>query len=102
MKIAILGAGRVGTAVAFSLILRNLARDIVLVSRDLKKAEGEAADLHHAAALLGGARVHACTIDDAKYCDIVVLAASAPETQNSDRLSHLAANSAICIDLIPR
>lgn len=102
MKIAILGAGRVGTAVAFSLILRNLAREIVLVSRDHKRAEGEAADLHHAAALLGGARVHASLIDDAKDCDIVILAASAPETQNSNRLSHFGANSAICQELIPR
>jgi L-lactate dehydrogenase len=102
MKIAILGCGRVGTAVAFSLILRNLVRDIVLVGRDLKKAEGEAADLHHAAAFLGGARVTAASVDDATDCDIVILAASAPETHNSNRLSHLDANAIICNDLIPR
>lgn len=103
MKIGILGTGRVGTAVAFSLILRNLARDIVLVGRDLKKAEGEAADLHHAAALLGGARVQAVTADRATNCDIIVLAASAPEgTVNSERLSHLGANAVVCNDLIPR
>ena len=102
MKIAILGAGRVGAAVAFALVLRNLAREIVLVGRDLKKAQGEAADLHHAAALLGGTRVSAASVDEAAGCDIIILAASAPDTNNSSRLTHMASNAALCDELIPR
>jgi L-lactate dehydrogenase len=102
MKVAIIGSGRVGSATAFALLLRNLAREIILVGRDLEKAQGEAADLHHAAALLGGTRTHAGTIDEVVDCDIVILAVSAPEAPNSSqRLTHLGPNADICRQIIP-
>ncbi len=53
MKISIIGAGRVGSATAFS-ILHNLEADeIVLIDILKNMAEGEALDLSHAAAGLG-------------------------------------------------
>lgn len=79
MKIALVGVGRVGTAVAFALVMRNLGRELVLIGRDGRKAEGEALDLQHAASLVGFARIRAGTLDDAAGADVVILSASVRE-----------------------
>jgi L-lactate dehydrogenase len=51
MKISIIGAGKVGVAVAVQLLAKGVARHLVLMSRDLRLAQGEALDLAHAQAL---------------------------------------------------
>lgn len=52
MKVSIIGAGHVGATAAFSLVVKGLCDDIVLANRTHRKAEGEAADLQHAAAFV--------------------------------------------------
>ena len=49
MKVGIIGAGSVGSATAFALIMRGVARKVVLIDANEKKAEAEAMDLAHAA-----------------------------------------------------
>lgn len=44
MKIGIIGAGGVGSSAAFDLIMRGVARKIVLIDQNRKKAE----DIAHA------------------------------------------------------
>ena len=46
-KIAIIGAGNVGSTFAFSLMISGLAREIVLVDKDELLAKGECMDLNH-------------------------------------------------------
>jgi L-lactate dehydrogenase len=50
-RVAIIGAGHVGATIAYALMLRALFRKIVLIDRDMKLADGEAAGLSHANAL---------------------------------------------------
>ena len=47
-RIAIIGAGNVGATCAYTLLLRWLAEEIVLVDANQDKAKGEAIDLDHA------------------------------------------------------
>ena len=47
MKVGIIGAGSVGSATAFALIMRGVARKVVLIDANEKKAEAEAMDLAH-------------------------------------------------------
>ena len=47
MKVSILGLGHVGTTLAYNLVTRGIVEELVLVSRDRRKAEGEALDLQH-------------------------------------------------------
>ena len=42
MKVGIIGAGQVGSATAFALIMRGVAREVVLIDYNQKKAEAEA------------------------------------------------------------
>jgi L-lactate dehydrogenase len=51
VKIGVIGAGAVGSACAFATVMRGCAREIVVVNRDRKRAEGVATDLRYGAAL---------------------------------------------------
>jgi L-lactate dehydrogenase len=45
-KIAIVGAGHVGSTLAYSLAVSGLVREVVLIDADPGRAEGEAAGLN--------------------------------------------------------
>lgn len=47
-KVAVVGAGKVGSTFAYALLLNGLVGEIVLIDIDHKCAEGEAMDLNHA------------------------------------------------------
>jgi L-lactate dehydrogenase len=72
MKIAVIGLGKVGVTVSYTLLMRGLATELVLVSRRREFAEAEALDLGHAATFL----------DEA----VVVRAGGAEESAGSDLL----------------
>src|SRR4028119_1003350 len=58
-KVGIVGTGNVGVAAAYALFLRRQASDIVLIDKDMRRAEGEAMDLMHGQSLVGRATVRA-------------------------------------------
>jgi len=51
MKIGVIGAGGVGSACLLSSVLRGIAREIVVVNRDRKRAKAVVTDLQSGAAL---------------------------------------------------
>ncbi len=90
-KLSIIGAGHVGATTAYAAIIRELVDNIVLVNRTREKAEGEAADLAHAAAFVGRSiRVRAGEIEDTRGSDIVVLTLSVPLNKGDHSRSSLA------------
>ena len=46
-KVAIIGGGNVGIRYAYALMIRGLARHIVIVDIDIHKVQGEIMDLSH-------------------------------------------------------
>ena len=75
VKIAIVGAGRVGTTTAYALLLSGLAAEIVLVDINRTKAEGEAMDLNHAVPFSHPTRVSAGDYADCSGAAITIIAA---------------------------
>jgi L-lactate dehydrogenase len=65
MKVGVIGAGAVGSACTFALAMRACAREIVLVNRNRKRAEGVATDIRYGAVLSG-----AVEIRDGSYLDL--------------------------------
>ena len=51
LNIGIIGAGGVGSTAAFALIMRGVARKVVLIDQNAKRAEAEAEDIAHATPL---------------------------------------------------
>ena len=48
MKIGIVGAGMVGATAAYAMIMRGIGREIILLDRNMQRAQAEADDLLHA------------------------------------------------------
>jgi L-lactate dehydrogenase len=65
-KVSVLGAGRVGSAVANALVLLRVCDLVVLYDRDLAQAEGQAWDIGDAVPLLSEMVV----VPTAEYADL--------------------------------
>ncbi|MDA3845632.1 MAG: L-lactate dehydrogenase [Vallitaleaceae bacterium] len=78
-KVVIIGAGMVGSATAYSLIVQGICAEVVLVDRNMDKAIGEALDLQHGIEFLNrNVHVRAGNYDECKDADVVVITASIP------------------------
>ena len=83
MKISIVGQGRVGSTLAYTILLRGLADELVLMNRRRKIAVGEALDLQHAEAFIGHPTVIRCGgVDETEGSDIIIMCSSVPWNQN--------------------
>jgi len=82
-KVAIIGAGSVGATFAFSLMRSGLAREIVLIDKDEKRAEGECMDLNHGAAFVPPVRIYPAGYKGCKGADIVVITAGAKHNRRT-------------------
>jgi len=102
MNVAIVGVGRVGSALGFALVTRGLVDRLVLIDRDKKAIEGDACDLLHAAAFTNSAEVLASDNPaDAAGCDLIAITASVPGKGFSSRLDMAQANARLFDEIIP-
>jgi L-lactate dehydrogenase len=85
-KIAIIGAGFVGSSYAFAILNQGLANELVLINRDRRKAEGEAMDLNHGLPFGLPMRIWAGEYGDCKDADLVVITAGANQQPGETRL----------------
>lgn len=74
-KVVIIGAGYVGSSIAYALALRDIAREIVLIDTDAQKAGGEAQDIRHGIPSMGTADLYSGDYSDCKNCDLIVITA---------------------------
>ena len=102
-RIAIIGAGHVGSTTAYALMLRALVCEIVLIDTDVALAEAEAIDISDANALARPARIWAGDYSDASTARLAVITAGAATHGDETRLS-VAGRSAIivrdCVDAL--
>jgi len=103
MKIAIIGVGSVGSAVATAVKNTGLAHEIVLYDRDGMRARAAAEDLGHASAFSYDIKLTAASNYRAiRGSDIVIIAAGANQKPGETRMDLLHKNSAVIEDIIPR
>ncbi|MDY6853785.1 MAG: lactate dehydrogenase [Thermodesulfobacteriota bacterium] len=82
MKITIVGQGRVGSTLAYTLLLRGLSDELVLLNRRRKIAEGESLDLQHAEAFISHPTViRPGGVDETAGSDIIIICSSVPWNQ---------------------
>lgn len=103
MKIAIIGVGSVGSAVATAVKNTGLAHEIVLYDRDGIRARAAAEDLGHASAFSYDIKITAVSNYRAiRGSDIVIVAAGANQKPGETRMDLLHKNTAVIQDIIPR
>lgn len=101
MKIGIVGAGFVGATAAYALVMRGVGREVVLVDKNIPRAQAEADDIYHAVPFAHPLQVSAGDYDKLKGCRVVVIAAGVAQRPNETRLELLARNAAIFSAVIP-
>ena len=99
-KGAIIGAGQVGMACAYSLLIQSTFDELVLVDIDRPKLEGEVMDLVHGLSFVAPASVKAGTVADCREADVVIITAGAKQRIGESRLDLLGRNVAIFKSLI--
>ncbi len=102
MKIGIIGAGGVGSATAFALIMRGVARKIILIDQNQKRAKAEAEDIAHATPFAYANKIKAGTYADLKGAEIVIITAGANQKPGQTRNDLLATNVEIFKQIIPQ
>lgn len=104
MKVSIIGIGKVGVTLAYSIVTHSLASELVLVGRDAQRTRGEALDLQHAAALSPGRmEIRQGDVSATAQSHVVVLTLSAPPTAGLtlDRLAQAEPNAELFRSIVP-
>ena len=109
-KVAVVGAGAVGQACAFALMLRGSAREIVLVDRIAERSRGVATDMRYGLPLSPAAEIASGDLGDLAGASVVLICAGVNEksggaTDREDergRLRLLDTNAAIYRELVPQ
>lgn len=98
-KVVIVGVGAVGSATAYTIAIRQLCSELVLVDVNAEKAEGEAMDINHALPLLGGMKLYSAGYEACADADVIVMTAGVGRKPGETRLDLAAKNAAICKDI---
>lgn len=100
-KIAIFGAGQVGSTIAYSLIIQGLVREIVLFDQDQKKAKAQVMDLQHSIPFWNYCLIKVGTIKDLKNSSIAIIASGEKQKEQQTRLDLLKNNYQMIKNIIP-
>ena len=102
-KISVVGAGAVGTAVAYAALIRQVANQISLYDIATEKVEAEAADLAHGSHFTGWPNVAGSSdIAVTDSSDIVVITAGAKQKPGQSRLELVKDNARILKSMLPK
>ncbi|MDD3297244.1 MAG: L-lactate dehydrogenase [Candidatus Omnitrophica bacterium] len=101
-KISIIGAGSVGSSFAFSLLMKGTVREVALIDKDIKKAQGECMDLNHGLSFCRPVKIYAAAFDGCRDSDIVAITAGAKQKPGQSRIELLQANIEILKEIIPQ
>ncbi len=100
-KGAIIGAGQVGLACAYSMLIENTFDEMILVDVDRTKLEGEVMDLVHGLSFVQPVTVRAGTAADCQGADVVIITAGAKQKPGETRLELIGRNANIFKSIIP-
>lgn len=100
-KIAIVGAGNVGSTYAYSLMISGIAREIVLIDKNEDLAKGECMDLNHGVSFAHPTKIYAGGLKDCENSDIIVITAGSNRKPGQSRIDLAQANVNIFKDIIP-
>ena len=102
-KLAIVGAGTVGTTIAYACMLRGVCKHISLYDVNAAKVRAETLDLNHGMQFVSMATVEGS--DDLEICrdaSVIVLTAGAKQKMGQSRMDLAAMNVELCRSLIPK
>jgi L-lactate dehydrogenase len=100
-KVSIIGCGNVGMRYAYALMIRGIAREIVIVDIDRNRLEGEVMDLSHGAPYISPVEVVAGDYPDLAGSDLVVITAGKKQKPGQTRTDLAKDNVELFKKMIP-
>ncbi|TET06152.1 L-lactate dehydrogenase [Candidatus Dependentiae bacterium] len=99
-KLAIIGAGAVGSTTAYALMWKNVATEILLIDIDEKRCKGEILDLSDALPFCYASKIQRGTTKEAGQADIVIITAGVRQKPGQPRSDLIAENQKIIKSII--
>ncbi len=100
-KAAIIGAGQVGMAIAYAMLIENTVNHLVLVDAVPEKAEGEVMDLLHGLSFASPMTLEAGGLEACGDAQLIIITAGAKRKPGETRLDLMHRNAEIFNSLIP-
>ena len=94
-RIVVVGSGNVGEAIAYTLMLRRQASEIVLVDLNEARAEGSALDIAHGTAFFRQVKVRKGSYEDCAEAQIIIITAGIARKPGQTRLDLAKTNVSI-------
>ena len=101
MKVGIVGTGFVGATAAYALVMQGVGREVVLVDKNLARAEAEADDIRHAVPFAQPLEIRAGGYEALAECRVVVLCAGVGQRPGETRLQLLQRNAEVFREVVP-
>jgi L-lactate dehydrogenase len=98
IKVSVVGAGFVGSTIAYTLVMKGVASDIVLVDVNRDRAEGEAMDIAHGAPFAKVSSIRAGGYPDTAGSDLVIVTAGTNQKPGETRMDLINRNASIMRD----
>ncbi len=102
IKATIIGAGSVGSTIAFMMAVKNIASEVVLIDVNTKKAMGEALDIRQGTPLCAPISIYAGSYVDARGSDVVIITSGVARKAGQDRLALTQTNVDIIKSIAPK
>lgn len=101
-KVSVIGAGAVGASMAYAMLIRESARDVVLYDVNEAKATAEVLDLAHGTQFTGSSAITGgADISLTANSDVIVITAGAKQNPGQTRLELAEVNYSILKSLLP-
>ena len=101
-KVTIIGAGSVGSTIAYTMAVQGLASEIVMIDVNTKKALGEAMDIRQGTSFMEACKIYAGSYEDAAGSDIVVITSGIARKPGQTRLELCQINVNILKSITPQ
>lgn len=99
-KVSIVGVGDVGATLAYTIQIRGLATEIILVDSDIEKAEANALDMNHGLFFTPPVSIRTGSYADCEGSDLLVIAAGARRKPEETRLDLTGRNARIVKEIL--
>ena len=101
-KVTIIGAGMVGSTLAYSLVTQDSAEEIAIVDLNKKLAKAQVMDLQHAVPFTKKTNVKVGTYNDCRDSGVVVITCGAAQKPGETRLDLIEKNTKIIREIMPQ
>lgn len=102
MKIGIIGAGPVGSATAYAILVRGIGSELVLVDDDQTMAQAQLRDISHAASVAHPIAIRAGGYDALEGASLVIVTTGEAQKPGESYLDLLQRNADVFEDVIDR